>query len=92
MRPIKGVSLWTASKTLSIVVHIILPFSIIGGRVISSGSSCWIAVDNTLNYQQQFWRWTAVDNLVISSGSKSLPAADNGVYNQQQFVMRTISD
>jgi hypothetical protein len=92
MHPIRSGSSWTTSKTLSTVVHIVQPISIIGGRVISGGYSCLTAADNTLNYQQWLRRWTAADNSVISSGSKPWPTADNGVYNQQWFIMRTASD
>jgi hypothetical protein len=82
MRPIRIGSLWTASKTLSTMIHIVLPISIIGGRVISSGSPWKTAADNSKYYQQWLRRPTAFDNLVISSGSKPWPSADNGVYNQ----------
>jgi hypothetical protein len=81
IHPIRSDSSWTASKTFSTVVHIILPISITEGRVISNGSSCWTAADNTLNYQQRLSWWIAADNLVFSSCSKPWPTADNGVYN-----------
>jgi hypothetical protein len=81
MRRIRSGSSWIASKALSTTVHIILPISTIGGRVISSGSSYWTATDNTLNYQQRLRRRTIANNSFISSGSKLQPATDNGVYN-----------
>jgi hypothetical protein len=50
MFPIKSCSSWTVSKTLSRVVHIVMPISIIGGRVISSSSPWRTAADNSKYY------------------------------------------
>jgi hypothetical protein len=57
-------------KTLSTTVYIVLLISIIGGRVISSGSPSRTAADNSKYYQHRFRISTAANNLVITSGLK----------------------